>query len=257
MIIIKNERELQVMQEAGVIVADTLEALKVIVKPGITTLELDQFAEKYILERGARPAFKGYNGYPASICTSVNDEVVHGIPGTRVLKEGDIISIDLGAIWNGFYSDAALTVPVGEVDPGVLRLIKVTEECLYKGIEQALPGHRLGKVSQAIQSHAEAQGFSVVRDYVGHGIGRQMHEDPPVPNFGREDRGPVLREGMTIAIEPMLNMGAWEVMVKEDQWTVVTRDGSYSAHFEHTIAITSQGPKILTLRGGGGGSAFG
>lgn len=248
MIIIKNKRELEIMRQAGLIVADTLERLAGLVKPGITTAALDRFAEDYLAQRGAKASFKGYNGFPASICASVNEEVVHGIPGKRRLKEGDIVGIDLGAIIDGWHGDAAITVPVGEVDPEIKRLLKVAEESLYMGIQAAQPGVRLGTVSHAIQSHVEKAGFSIVRQYVGHGIGRQMHEDPPVPNYGRPDRGLKLTEGMTIAIEPMVNVGGYEVLVGPDNWTVVTRDGSYSAHFEHTVAITSKGPEILTRK---------
>lgn len=248
MIIIKTKKELEIMRQAGLIVADTLERLAGLVKPGITTDALDRFAESYLAERGAKASFKGYNGFPASVCVSVNEEVVHGIPGKRRLQEGDIVGIDLGAIVNGWHGDAAITVPVGEVDPEIKRLLKVAEESLYLGIKAAQPGARLGTVSHAIQSHVEKAGFSIVRQYVGHGIGRQMHEDPPVPNYGRPDRGPVLTEGMTIAIEPMVNVGGYEVLVKSDNWTVITRDGSYSAHFEHTVAITSKGPEILTRK---------
>lgn len=248
MIIIKNKRELEIMRQAGLIVADTLERLAGLVKPGITTAALDRFAEDYLAQRGAKASFKGYNGFPASICASVNEEVVHGIPGKRCLKEGDIVGIDLGAIIDGWHGDAAITVPVGEVAPEVKRLLKVAEESLYMGIQAAQPGVRLGTVSHAIQSHVEKAGFSIVRKYVGHGIGRQMHEDPPVPNYGQPDRGLKLTEGMTIAIEPMVNVGGYEVLVGPDNWTVVTRDGSYSAHFEHTVAITSKGPEILTRK---------
>ena len=248
MIIIKSKKDLESMRQAGLVVADALERLAGLVKPGITTAALDRFAEDYLAQRGAKPSFKGYNGFPASICSSVNEEVVHGIPGKRRLKEGDIVSIDLGAIVDGWHGDAAITVPVGEVYPEIMRLLKVTEEALYLGIEAAQPGVRLGVVSNTIQKHVEKAGFSVVRQYVGHGIGRQMHEDPPVPNFGRPDRGPVLAEGMTIAIEPMVNAGGYEVLVTPDNWTVITKDGSYSAHFEHTIAITGNGPEILTRK---------
>ena len=248
MIVIKSKKEIEIMRQAGLVVADTLERLAGLVKPGITTAALDRFAEDYLARQGAKPSFKGYNGFPASICASVNREVVHGIPGERRLEEGDIISIDLGAIIDGWHGDAAITVPVGEGDPEIMRLIKVTEESLYLGIKAAQPGVRLGVVSSAIQNHVEKAGFSVVRQYVGHGIGRQMHEDPPVPNFGRPDRGPLLAEGMTIAIEPMVNAGGYEVLVGPDKWTVITKDGSYSAHFEHTIAITGNGPEILTRK---------
>lgn len=248
MITIKNKKDLETMRKAGLIVADALERLAGLVKPGITTAALDRFAENYLADRGAKASFKGYNGFPASVCLSINEEVVHGIPGRRRLKEGDIVGIDLGAIVDGWHGDAAITVPVGEIDPEIKRLLKVAEESLYQGIKEARVGVRLGTVSHAIQSHVEAAGFSIVRQYVGHGIGRQMHEDPPVPNYGRPDRGPVLAEGMTIAIEPMVNVGGYEVLVKPDNWTVFTRDGSYSAHFEHTVAITSNGPEILTRK---------
>lgn len=246
MIIIKTNREIDIMRHAGRIVAEALQKLADLVKPGIDTRSLDSFAERFLASKGAIAAFKGYNGFPASICTSINEEVVHGIPGSRRLKEGDIVSIDLGAVVNGFYGDAAITVPVGEIHPEVRQLLKITEASLYKGIEQARSGARLGKVSHAIQSYAEKHGYSVVRQYVGHGIGRQMHEEPSVPNYGRPDRGLMLREGMTLAIEPMVNMGGYEVKVEPDNWTVVTIDGKQSAHFEHTIAITSRGPEILT-----------
>ncbi|MGE5417894.1 MAG: type I methionyl aminopeptidase [Acidobacteriota bacterium] len=252
MITIKSDAELEIMKQAGVIVAEALQELAVMIRPGITTAKLDQAAEKFIIGKGAQPAFKGYRGFPASICASVNEEVVHGIPSLRRLREGDIVSIDMGSIWKGFYGDAAITVPVGMIDPELQRLLKVTEESLYKGIEQAKPGAKLGAVSHAIQRHAETYGFSVVRDFVGHGIGRRMHEDPQVPNYGSPDHGPVLKPGMTIAIEPMLNMGVYEVEVKNDMWTVVTRDGKCSAHFEHTIAITDSGAAILTSKGDGG-----
>lgn len=246
MITIKSKKELEIMRQAGLVVADTLQRLADLVKPGITTASLDRFAEDYIVERGAQASFKGYNGFPASVCVSVNEEVVHGIPGPRRLQEGEIVSIDLGAIVNGWHGDAAITVPVGEITPELRRLLRITEESLHQGIKEARVGNRLGMVSHAIQSHVEKAGFSIVRQYVGHGIGRQMHEDPPVPNYGRPDRGPVLTAGMTIAIEPMVNAGGFEVLVKPDNWTVYTRDGSYSAHFEHTVAITSDGPEILT-----------
>lgn len=246
MITIKDPRELKSMRSAGRIVAEVLNELAALVKPGVTTAALDRFAEDYLIKKGAIPAFKGYNGFPASICASVNEEVVHGIPGSRRLYDGDIISIDVGAFLEGYCGDAAITVAVGDVSKEAQKLIKVTEEALYEGIKQAVAGARLGMVSHAIQEHAEQHKLSVVRQYVGHGIGKQMHEDPPVPNYGRQDRGPVLEPGMTIAIEPMINLGVWEVIVKPDNWTVITRDGKYSAHFEHTIAITEQGPEILT-----------
>ena len=234
------------MREAGRIVAETLELIRQAVKPDVTTQELDRIADEYIRERGAIPAFKGYNGFPGSICASVNEEVVHGIPGPRKLKNGDIISVDIGTLINGFYGDAAMTFPVGEVAPEVAQLLKVTEESLYKGIAQAVADQRLYDISHAVQIHAEEFGYGVVRDYVGHGIGRKMHEDPQIPNYGAPGRGPRLKPGMTLAIEPMINMGTYEVKTLRDNWTVITRDGKWSAHFEHTIAITDGEPEILT-----------
>lgn len=228
-------------------VAQTLEALKGLISPGVTTEELDRFAEEFIRERGGIPAFKGYRGYPKTLCVSVNEEVVHGIPDKRRLKEGDIVSLDLGVVIDGYYGDAAITVAVGEVSEVAKRLIKVTEEALYKGIEQARPGNRLTDISHVIQRHVEEAGFSVVREFVGHGIGRQLHEEPQVPNFGPPNRGPLLEVGMVLAIEPMVNAGTWQVRISKNGWTVVTADGSLSAHFEHTVAITSNGPEILTL----------
>lgn len=254
MIILKTPYEIEKMRKAGKAVAEVLSILEEKVKPGITTANLNAIAEYECKKRGAHPVFKNYPNprrgrpFPGVICASVNDEVVHGIPSDRVLKEGDIVSIDFGLMLDGFAGDSAITVPVGEVKPEVLKLIRVTEEALYKGIEKAVPGNRLGMVSNAIQVYAETHGFSVVREFVGHGIGRSMHEDPPVPNFGRPDRGPVLKEGMTLAIEPMLNMGTYKVYVDIDEWTARTLDGSFSAHFEHTVAITADGPEILTLR---------
>ena len=217
------------------------------VKPGITTADLDRLAEDIIKKNGARPLFKGYCGFPASICTSINEEVVHGIPSLRLLKSGDIISIDIGAEKNGYCGDAAVTLPVGEVDAEALRLLQVTEASLYKGIEQAVVGNRLTDISHAIQTHAEGNGFSVVREYVGHGIGKQMHEDPKVPNYGMPGRGPRLVSGLVLAIEPMVNMGTHHVEVLQDNWTVVTKDRKWSAHFEHTVAVTDDGPRILTV----------
>ena len=246
MIVLKSERELKYLRDAGRIVAETRLELEKAIRPGITTKELDSIAEDYIVKRGGVPAFKGYQGFPASICTSINDQVVHGIPSMRKLVPGDILSIDVGVSLKGYYGDAAFTVPVGEVPGETMRLLRVTEEALYRGIEQARPGNRLHDISSAIESHVAKAGFSVVREYVGHGIGRQMHEDPQVPNFGVPGTGPALREGMTLAIEPMVNMGSHEVVVDDDSWTVRTKDGSLSAHFEHTIAIRSTGPEILT-----------
>ena len=246
MIILKSEREISYLRDAGQIVAHTLAEVKKAVKPGVTTLELDHIAEKYIRGRGAIPAFKGYHGFPGSICASVNEEVVHGIPGPRKLKNGDNISIDVGAVINDYNGDAAITVPVGEVDAEIQKLLQVTEESLYKGIEKAVAGNRLSDISHAVEAHCDKYGFGVVRDYVGHGIGRNMHEDPQVPNYGSPGRGPRLKSGMTLAIEPMVNLGTHEVKTLADDWTVVTRDGKRSAHFEHTIAITDGQPEILT-----------
>lgn len=234
------------MRDAGRVVAQAHQELAKAVKPGVTTKELDRIAEDFILKNGARPAFKGYHGFPASICASVNEQVVHGIPGLRNLENGDIISIDIGAVINGYYGDSAVTLPVGDVRTEALDLLKVTEKSLYQGIDKARNGNRLTDISNAVQTFVEAHGYSVVRDYVGHGIGSHMHEEPQVPNFGGPGRGPRLKPGMTLAIEPMVNLGTHEVMTLTDNWTVVTRDKSLSAHFEHTIAITEGDPEILT-----------
>ena len=249
MILLKSEQEIEIMAEAGRLVAATLAKLKQAVEPGITTLELDEIAASFIKGQGAKAAFKGYHGFPASICASINEEVVHGIPSLRKLENGDIISIDVGVILNGYVGDGATTLPVGEVRADVLELLRVTEESLDRGIAQAREGNRLSDISHAVQSHVEKNGFSVVRDYVGHGIGRQMHEDPQIPNFGPPGRGPRLLEGMVLAIEPMVNMGDYHVKTLADDWTVVTEDGQPSAHFEHTVAITADGPVILTSLG--------
>ena len=246
MIILKSEREINYLRDAGRIVAEAHQEVKKAVKPGVTTLDLDKIAEEYIKSRGAIPAFKGYHGFTGNICASVNEQVVHGIPGLRELNTGDNVSIDIGAVINGYNGDAAITVPVGEIDAEVQKLLDVTEESLYKGIEQAIVGNRLSDISHAVQIHAEEHGFGVVRDYVGHGIGRNMHEDPQVPNFGSPGRGPRLKSGMTLAIEPMVNLGTYEVETLDDGWTVVTLDGKRSAHFEHSIAITDGKPEILT-----------
>jgi len=248
MIILKSPGELQKMEKSNAIVAEVLTGLKDRVKPGITTSELNEYAEATAQKKGARPAFKGYGGFPFALCASVNSEVVHGFPSDRPLEEGDIISLDFGVYHNGYYGDSAITVAVGEISASAARLMEVTEEALYKGIEKAREGNRLGDISFAVQTHAEKAGFSVVRDYVGHGIGKDLHEDPPVPNFGVSGRGVKLRAGMVIAIEPMINEGSYLVKVKPDGWTVVTDDGSLSAHFEHTIAITENGPVILSNR---------
>lgn len=246
MITVKSKRELSLMRKAGVVVAAAHELMRESVKPGVTTMELDSIAENYIIKQGASPAFKGLYGFPASICVSINEEVVHGIPGPRALQEGDIISIDIGAQIDGFYGDAAKTYAVGKVNDKTLHLLKITEESLYKGIEMACVDNRLSDISYAVQTHAESNGFSVVRDYVGHGIGKKMHEEPQVPNFGSPGRGPRLVSGTTLAIEPMINMGTYEVKTLEDAWTVVTVDSKPSAHFEHTVAVTEKGPEIIT-----------
>ncbi|SFR04969.1 type I methionyl aminopeptidase [Desulfoscipio geothermicus] len=246
MIICKSEHELGYMREAGKIVAGALAEIARMIRPGVTTAELDLVAEEYIVSRGARPAFKGLYGFPATICASVNEQVVHGIPGLRKLENGDIISIDVGAEINGYFGDSAQTFPVGDITPGLQKLLDVTRESLYRGIAMAREGNRLSDISHAVQTYVEQHGFSVVRDYVGHGIGNKMHEEPQVPNFGRPGRGPRLKAGMTLAIEPMVNMGTYYVQTLPDNWTVVTRDAKPSAHFEHTIVITDGEPRILT-----------
>lgn len=247
MISIKSPREIELMRIAGRIVAETHELLRKAIRPGITTLELDAIAEEFIRKRGAIPAFKDYNGFPASICSSINEQVVHGIPGPTALKDGDIIGIDIGAVYDGYYGDAARTYGIGSIDKETERLLKVTEESFFKGIEYALPGNRLSDISHSIQKHVESNGFSVVRDFVGHGIGRNMHEDPQIPNYGLPHKGPRLAAGMALAIEPMVNQGKYAVKVREDGWTVVTADGKPSAHYENTIVITNGKPEILTL----------
>ncbi|MBS3874039.1 MAG: type I methionyl aminopeptidase [Firmicutes bacterium] len=246
MISLKSERELVMMRQAGKVVAEAIAEVERLVRPGVSTGELNARVESLMTHRGARPAFKGYHGYPASICTSVNHEIVHGIPGLKVLKEGDIISIDIGAEMNGYFADAAITLPVGEIDAVSRRLIETTAQALEAGIRQCTTDKRLSDISYAIQCVAETAGFSVVREYVGHGIGRAMHEDPQVPNYGRPGRGIKLSPGLVLAIEPMVNVGGYETNVLADNWTVVTKDGSRSAHFEHTVVITPRGPEILT-----------
>jgi methionyl aminopeptidase len=237
------------MRAAGRLVGEVLTQLTTKVAPGVTTAELDEVAEKLIGDAGAIPAFKGYHGYPASICASINDEVIHGIPsGRRVLNEGDIVSIDVGASLDGFYGDSAITLAVGHVSEEAATLLRVTEESLYRAIERARPGSRVSDIGHAVQQHVESYGFSVVREFVGHGIGQRMHEEPQVPNYGEAGRGPRLAEGMVLAIEPMVNAGKPAVKVLADGWTAVTRDRSLSAHFEHTVAVTADGPWILTAR---------
>jgi methionyl aminopeptidase len=246
MITCKSDRELAYMRDAGRVVARTHAELARAVKVGVSTAELDRLAEDFIVKAGAKPAFKGLYGFPYTICASVNEEVVHGFPGLRKLESGDIISIDIGAEINGYFGDSAVTLPVGDVSSEALQLLKVTEESLYKGIEQARDGNRLSDISHAVQTCAESRGYSVVRDYVGHGIGSKPHEEPQVPNFGKPGRGPRLKAGMTLAIEPMINMGTYEVRTLSNNWTVVTLDTKLSAHFEHTVAITYDEPEILT-----------
>lgn len=242
----KSPEEIEKITQSCLVVAKALDSLKDMVTPGVTTMELEHFADEYIRSNNAMPAFKGYRGYPASICTSINNEVIHGIPSNRVLEEGDIIGIDLGVYKDGFYGDAACTFGVGKITPDAEKLLRVTEESLYLGIEHAQKNNRVSDISYAIQKHVESYGFSVVRAFVGHGIGRDLHEDPQVPNFGLPGRGPRLKSGITLAIEPMVNAGRHEVVVLDDGWTAVTMDGTLSAHFEHTILVTEDKPRILT-----------
>lgn len=245
-IILKSPQEIEKMRRSNQIVAEILAEIKTSARPGVTTRELDELAEALLAKLKAHSAFKGYNGYPAALCTSVNEEVVHGIPSNRVLKEGDILSLDFGAIYDGFYGDAAITLPIGSISTEAEQLLRVTEEALYLAIDQARPENRLMDISAAIQKHVESHGFSVVRDFVGHGIGKHLHEKPQVPNFGIPGRGVRLKPGMTLAIEPMINAGGCEVMIREDGWTAVTKDRSLSAHFEHSVAVTENGPDILS-----------
>jgi methionyl aminopeptidase len=247
-IVCKSPAELERMRAANALVADVLAGLAAMVAPGVTTLDLDAEAEKQVRAAGAEPAFKGYRGYPNTLCASINEQVVHGIPSQRPLIEGDIISLDMGVKLNGFYGDSAVTVAVGKVAPETARLLTVTQESLEKGIEQVRLGGRVSDIGHAIQAHVEAHGFSVVREFVGHGIGASLHEEPQIANYGEPGRGPRLAEGMTLAIEPMVNMGRPGVKVLPDGWTAVTKDGSLSAHFEHTVAVTREGPLVLTSR---------
>jgi methionyl aminopeptidase len=247
-IIIKSDEEIALMRESGRILAEVLERLATEVRPGLIIRKLDTMVRDEFKRRKVVPTFLGYLGYPAHVCVSVNDEIVHGIPSDRVLREGDIVSIDLGVTHRGFVADSALTVGVGEISPEAQRLVETTYQSLWEGIRAARPGARLGEVSHAIQAYAEARGFSVVREYVGHGVGRAMHEEPQVPNFGPPERGPLLRKGMVLALEPMICAGDWRTKKHDDDWTVSTLDGSLSAHFEHTIAITEGDPEVLTLR---------
>jgi methionyl aminopeptidase len=243
---LRDRDEVEAIRAAAQLVARTLQLMKRSVLPGVKTIELDRMAEEFIRSHGGRPSFKGYRGFPASICSSINDEVVHGIPGPRVLEVGDIVGIDVGVELEGYHGDAAWTFTVGEVSPEATRLLQVTREALNRGIAQAQPGARIGDISHAVQSYVEAAGFSVVRELVGHGIGREMHEEPQVPNYGPPGRGPKLMVGQVLAIEPMVNVGGAEVVTRNDGWTIATRDGSLSAHFEHTVAVDANGPVILS-----------
>ena len=252
MILIKSKKEIDYIRESCRIVAETLQLLKANVKPGITTLELDKIAEDYIRSNNALPAFKGYSqggapGFPGSICSSVDDEVVHGIPSSRTLKVGEIVSLDIGVLKSGFFGDAALTVAVGNISDDKTKLMEVTERSLQLGIEQAIAGNKVHDISNAVQVYVEANGFSIVRDLCGHGVGKFLHEDPSIPNFGRKGTGPKLKNGMTLAIEPMVNAGKYDVITAKDGWTIITADGSTSAHFEHTILINNNLPEILTI----------
>jgi len=246
MIPIKSKQDLEMLRRSGRRLSKIMRKLQELIKPGLTTAEIDRAAEILVNQEGAIPAFKGYRGYPASVCTSINEEIIHGIPGSRILKENDILGLDLGINYKGFFTDAAVTLPMGQINPKTAKLIAVAKEALYLGIKQARAENRLFDISYTIQRHVEANGFSVVRQFVGHGIGRKLHEDPEVPNFGPLHSGPELKNGMVLAIEPMVNMGSWEALILENGWTAVTKDGLPSAHFEHTVAITESGPEILT-----------
>ncbi len=246
MVILKSDEEIQSMAKASKVVADGLDMLKKMIRPGVLTVDLDRAAEDFIRGQGGIPAFKGYRGFPSTLCVSINDQVVHGIPSKRSLRDGDIVGLDLGAIIDGFYGDSAVTVAVGTITQDAQRLLSITEEALNVGISKAVVGNRLSDISHAIQSYVEDAGFSVVRDFVGHGIGRALHEDPQVPNYGLPGQGPRLKKGMVLAIEPMVNAGSAGVRVLDDQWTAVTEDGSFSAHFEHTLAIMNGRPSVLT-----------
>jgi methionyl aminopeptidase len=248
MIIRKSAREIEQMERAGRVVVDTLDLLRESVRPGVTTQELDELADEFIRSQGGIPTFKGYRGYPASICTSPNSMVVHGIPGPYRLRDGDILSVDVGTTLGGFVGDSAYTFAVGEISDEAQRLLEACQAALAAGIEQARPGNHLSDIGHAVQTTTEEAGFSVVRSLVGHGVGRKMHEDPQIPNFGEPGRGPLLQPGMTLAIEPMINAGGPEVYLHDDEWSISTEDGSLSAHFEHTVAVTDEGPRVLTRR---------
>jgi methionyl aminopeptidase len=246
MIPLKSEKDLEMIRRSGKILSRVMQKLCASIQEGLSTQEIDQLAEVLMSKEDATPAFKGYKGFPANICISINEEIIHGIPGERKLKNGDLVSLDLGVDYKGYFSDAAITTTVGKVNPRIKKLIEVTKAALAQGIKQARQDNQLSDISYAIQSFVEAKGFSVVRDFVGHGIGHNLHEEPEIPNFGRPHQGPVLKAGMVFAIEPMVNMGSWETRVVENGWTAVTKDGFPSAHFEHTVAITENGPEILT-----------
>ncbi|MGX8797186.1 type I methionyl aminopeptidase [Fusibacter sp. JL298sf-3] len=246
MIVIKSSKEIELMQVSGRIVALVHQKVKEAIKPGVSTLELDRIAERVIVENGAKPSFKGYHGFPGSICASVNEEVIHGIPGGRILEEGDIISIDVGALKDGYHGDAAKTHPVGKVSAERLALIEATKQSFFEGLKFCREGYRLSDISHAIQAYAESKGYGVVRDFVGHGVGRELHEDPPIPNYGAPGRGPRLTRGMVLAIEPMINEGTHKVCILDDDWTVITEDCKASAHYEHTVLITDGDPVLLT-----------
>ncbi len=248
MIICKSPAEIEKLRRSGRMVRGLLEELRERVHPGVSTLDLEKYIERRIAQLGARPAFKGYRGYPCCLCASVNSEVIHGIPSERCLKRGDILSLDMGVVVDGYYGDSAITVPVGEISESTQRLLRVTQESLQLAIDQAQLGNRLGDICAAVQRHVEENGYSVVREFVGHGIGRQLHEEPQIPNFGQPGHGPVLKQGMVLAIEPMVNAGGPAVRVLADNWTAVTVDGALSAHFEHMVAVTRNGPDILTLQ---------
>lgn len=246
MINCRSSAEIEKLRRSGQVVRQLLEEIRERVRPGVSTLELEKHTERRLAQVGAQPAFKGYRGYPCCLCTSVNEQIIHGIPSARRLKEGDILSVDLGVIVDGYYGDTAITVPVGQISEAAQRLLRVTQEALELAIEKTRLGNHLGDVSATVQGHVERNGYSVVREFVGHGIGRELHEEPQIPNFGQPGHGPVLREGMVLAIEPMVNAGAPEVRVLDDRWTAVTADGEYSAHFEHMVAVTRNGPDVLT-----------
>lgn len=246
MIICKSPAEIEKLRRAGQMARGLLEEIRLRLRPGVSTLDLEKYVEKRLAQLGARPAFKGYRGYPCCLCVSVNDEIVHGIPSERRLKEGDIVSLDVGVVLDGYYGDSAITVPMGGIPETTQRLLRVTQEALEVGVDKARLGNRLGDISAAVQQHVEKNGYSVVREFVGHGIGRELHEEPQIPNFGQAGHGPVLKEGMVLAIEPMVNAGGAALRVLDDNWTAVTADGKLSAHFEHMVAVTRNGPDVLT-----------